>query len=222
MTLTVVKVGGSLSQSPEKLRALCQKLSQLAEKHQLAVVPGGGMFADCVREADKRFSLSATAAHRMAILGMDQYGLLLADLIPNCEVVNSLEETKKTETRRLTLFLPSQFMFSNDNLPNSWTVTSDSIAAYIAGKLDAQKLVLVKDIDGIFSDDPKKNPNVKMLEHLTVKKFLELNGKTCVDAYLPILLENLKLECYIVNGLYPERVESVLIGQMTVGTVISP
>ncbi|MGD6808296.1 MAG: delta 1-pyrroline-5-carboxylate synthetase [Candidatus Bathyarchaeia archaeon] len=220
MTLNIVKVGGSLSKNPEALRKLCQKLSLIAQNHPILVVPGGGKFADCVREADKHFSLSAKVTHRMAILGMDQYGLLLSDLIPNCQVAESLEEAKSACVGRLVVFLPSRFMFSDDGLPNSWQVTSDSIAAYIAGKLGAEKLLLIKDVDGLYTCDPKQNPNAQLLKHLTVSELL--GTKTCVDDYLPKLLKKSGIDCFVVNGFYPDRVEAVLKGQTALCTLVSP
>ena len=106
MNSAVVKVGGSLALYPEKLRALCTKLSEVSQKHKLIIVPGGGEFADVVRSLDKRFSLSCGASHKMAILGMDQYGLLLSDLMPNSVVVSKLEEIKYSfENRKVTHFL---------------------------------------------------------------------------------------------------------------------
>lgn len=219
MTTTIVKIGGSLSSNPEVLKDLCEKLSLLAKKHRLVVVPGGGRFADCVREFDKRYSLSLTVTHRMAILAMDQYGLLLSDLIPECLVVDSLEGIKNGVEGKVAVFLPSNFLFVNNGLPNSWEVTSDSIAAYIAGKIGAGKLLLLKDVDGIFDDDPKRNPNAKRFDKLTIPELIGL-GDCCVDAYLPNLLEKLSIQCCILNGLYPERVASVLSGQETVGTSI--
>ena len=88
MDAAVVKVGGSLAAYPEKLKALCAKLSEVSKKHKLIVVPGGGEFADTVRALDKRFNLSPAVSHRMAILGMDQYGFLLSHLLPDSCVVN--------------------------------------------------------------------------------------------------------------------------------------
>ncbi|XHH09577.1 MAG: hypothetical protein ACFCUE_02815 [Candidatus Bathyarchaeia archaeon] len=222
MTFAVVKVGGSLSQNPDALLALCERLSQLSTKHRIVVVPGGAAFADCVRDLDKRFSLSAKTTHKMAILAMDQYGLMLSELMPDCLVTDSLIETKVAANGGLVVFLPSRFMFLDDGLPNSWSVTSDSIAAYLSGKIWAEQLMLVKDVDGVFTDDPKLNQNAKLLNQLTARELADLAGSVCVDAYLPKLLEKQKLPCYIVNGLFPERVEAILNGQKTVGTTILP
>ena len=91
MNATVLKVGGSLALYPEKLKALCTELSLSSKKHRLIVVPGGGEFADVARSLDKRFSLSCSASHKMAILGMDQYGYLLSDLMPGSHTPNKFE-----------------------------------------------------------------------------------------------------------------------------------
>ena len=74
------------------MRKLCQELSQLAKTHELVVVPGGAEFADAVRKFDKKYGLSKTVAHKMAILAMDQYGLFLSDIIPDSYVCCDLQE----------------------------------------------------------------------------------------------------------------------------------
>jgi aspartokinase-like uncharacterized kinase len=221
MTINVIKIGGSISKNPEALQALCQKLSILASKHQIVIIPGGGKFADNVREADKQFSLTAKTTHYMAILAMDQYGLLLADLItPNSQTTDNIETSKKTKNDLITIFLPSKLMIPEEELPKSWTITSDTIAAYIAKKLETKNLLLIKDVDGLFTDDPKQNTQAKLLEQITAKEILDMK-KTCVDNYLPKLLETNKINCHIINGLYPNRIETALNKQKTIGTTIT-
>ncbi|MCX6644547.1 MAG: delta 1-pyrroline-5-carboxylate synthetase, partial [Candidatus Bathyarchaeota archaeon] len=217
----VVKVGGSLALYPEKLRALCAKLSEISAKHKLIVAPGGGEFADVVRGVDKRFNLSPAASHRMAILGMDQYGFLLSDLMPCSCVVNQLENVQKVlDSGKLPVFLPSNLLLSEDPLQNSWDVTSDSITVYIAGQLHISKVLLVTDVDGVYTCDPKKHSDAKLIKRLSAKELLMMNKRTSVDKFLPKLLLQLQIECFVVNGLYPERVEAVLVGQDTVCTLI--
>ena len=222
MDATVVKVGGSLALYPEKLRALCAKLSEISTKHKLIVVPGGGEFADVVRDLDKRFKLSREASHRMAILGMDQYGFLLADLMPRFCAVNQLENVQKVlDSEKLPVFLPSNLLLSKDPLENSWDVTSDSIAVYIAGQLHTSKALLVTDVDGIYTCDPKKHSDAKLIKRLSAKELLTMNKRTSVDKFLPKLLLQLQIKCFVVNGLYPERVEAVLDGRDAVCTLIN-
>jgi len=222
MDTAIVKVGGSLALHPEKLRILCAKLSQISTKHKLIVLPGGGEFADAVRNLDKRFNLSSAASHRMAILGMDQYGFLLSDLMQHSSIINKLEDVQRIlDLGKLPVFLPSNLMFSRDPLENSWDVTSDSIAVYIAGQLHANKVVLLTDVNGVYTCDPKKFSDAKLISKLSADDLLKMNKRTSVDKFLPKLLLQLQIECLVVNGLYLERVESVLDGRETICTIIN-
>jgi aspartokinase-like uncharacterized kinase len=189
--LTVVKVGGGVGDSA--LPALCTTLGELGERHPLLVVPGGGRFADAVREADRRFGLSATTAHRMAVLGMEQFGWMLRDLIPGGH-----------ETVLLPAALPL------DELPASWDVTSDSIAAWVADRFGAGRLVLVKAIDSLDG-----------LAHMTVDELAALRPGG-VDEYLPTVLERASFETWVISGRDPERLVGLLERGTTVGTRIAP
>jgi hypothetical protein len=221
MNATVVKVGGSLALYPEKLRILCSRLRKVSKKHKLIVVPGGGEFADVVRNLDKRFSLSCSVSHRMAILGMEQYGFLLSDLMPDSVVVGKLEEIEYfLDLDKVPVFLPSNLMFSLDPLENSWDVTSDSIAVYLADQLQVRKVLLTTDVDGVYTDDPKTNLGAKLLKNLSASRLLEKNKRTSVDKALPEMLLKTSIDCFVVNGLFPERVEAVLEGQEALYTLI--
>jgi len=213
----VIKVGGSLAKSLS-LKKLCKVLERISKNHKYMIVPGGGEFADVVRDLDKRFHISATISHKMAILAMDQYGLFLSDLM-NAFVTSKLREPRPFP-KKPVIFLPSRHMFEKNPLPNSWDVTSDSIATYVACKLGVKKLILIKDVDGIYSFDPKKNSNAKLIKKISAKKLLVWNKKTCVDKFLPKILLKSKIRCYIVNGKCPERVEEALEDRLSIGTII--
>jgi aspartokinase-like uncharacterized kinase len=218
----VIKIGGSLAEDPERLRALCTKLSEFAKKYAIVVVPGGGRFADVVRDFDQRFTLSSGISHRMAILGMDQFGLLLSQITPNSCATYLLNDAKQlSEIRVVPVFLPSRLMFKEDPLENSWDITSDSIAAYIASRLQAAKVLLVTDVDGIFTEDPKKHEDATLIEQLPAEELLTLNTRTSVDRFLPKLLLEAPVDCYVVNGKQPERIEAILAGQQVTCTLIA-
>ena len=218
----VIKVGGSIAEHPEALKTLCKKLSEIAKKHRLLIVPGGGEFADVVRGIEKRFVTSAFVSHKMAVLAMDQFGLLLSELIPKAIAIASLEKAKdywKSETT--PVFLPSKMMFREEPLEASWNVTSDSIAAFVALRVKADMAILAKDVDGIFSGDPKKNADAKLIKEISASALSKMRGETGVDRYLPRLLRDKGLDCYVVNGLYPERILQVLDDEETMSTLIA-
>ena len=139
----VVKIGGSLLGSPELARwlALFAKFSD----GNIIIVPGGGVFADAVREAQKLSKITDKCAHKLAVLAMDQFGLLLANMNPLLVTARTeMEIDERSWQHRCVVWLPSQMVLAEDNIPQNWDVTSDSIAAWLAEKLNAQQLVLVK------------------------------------------------------------------------------
>ena len=211
--LTVVKVGGGLGRGAgdDALRALCTAVGGLGERHPLLVVPGGAWFADAVREADRRFALPAATSHHMAVLGMEQFGWLLSALIPGAE--RSAEA--RAAAGRTTVMLPGALPL--DRLPASWQVTSDSIAAWVAGEAGAGRLVLVKEVDGLFADWP---PRGEPLPRLTVAELAALRPGG-VDAYLPNALANARFETWVISGRHPRRLTELLDSGTSVGTRIA-
>jgi aspartokinase-like uncharacterized kinase len=136
----VVKLGGSLHDAPSLLRAwLC--LLATAPGPSRIVVPGGGPFADAVRRLQPRLGFDDLAAHRMAILAMQQYGLHLAAIEPRL----ALAETKAAlRAAAAAIWLPWRLAGREPAIPASWEVTADSLAAWLAERLGAEALVLVK------------------------------------------------------------------------------
>jgi aspartokinase-like uncharacterized kinase len=178
-----------------------QALGRQARRHFLVVVPGGGAFADEVRRADRRFALAESAAHWMAILAMDQYGHLLADLTPGSVVVRRRSELAPG---RLNVLAPFVWLRHADPLPHSWDVTSDSIAAWFARVLGARRLMLVKHEDGFIG--PARGPgriprNVRKIE---LDAFA-----SAVDPYFARALDP-AVGCWLVRGHLPHRIERLI------------
>jgi 5-(aminomethyl)-3-furanmethanol phosphate kinase len=143
--INVIKIGGGLIAIPGALDRVCQEVSAASARHSIIVVPGGGPFADAVRAFDRSFPLSPATAHWMALLAMDQYGHVLVDRIRGAVLVDepgSLLE--RVNTGSVAVLAPSRWLRSADVLPRTWEVTSDSIAAFVAGAVDAARLILVK------------------------------------------------------------------------------
>jgi aspartokinase-like uncharacterized kinase len=141
----VVKLGGSLAGS-EILRLW---LSGLAERAggRVVIVPGGGLFADAVRKAQLQSHFSDWHAHRMALLAMDQYGWMLLGLENKLGPARSLVEIHGALAEgRVPVWLPSNMLAARTDVPATWDITSDSLAAWLAGQLAAEHLVLVKSV----------------------------------------------------------------------------
>ena len=145
MTPAVIKIGGGLLGVPGALEAVCATVGAMGRREAIVVVPGGGPFADVVRDLDRVAGLSADAAHWMAILAMDQYAHMLAERIDGAALVEeSGTIAGELAAGRVVVLAPSRWLRAADPLPHSWDATSDSVAAFVAGALDASRLVLVK------------------------------------------------------------------------------
>ncbi|NIM44112.1 MAG: delta 1-pyrroline-5-carboxylate synthetase [Nitrososphaeria archaeon] len=218
----VLKLGGSLAEDPVALKDLCAELGRLAKDHRILIVPGGGRFADLVREMHQRFLLSDPVSHKMAILAMDQMGYILTDLIQNAQEIYVTSEAEELSRKRmLPVLLPSRLLLGEAPLEASWDVTSDSIAAYVAILSHAEKLILITDVDGIYKIDPKEYTDAELLRSISAVELLNLKRRTSVDRYLPKILLKKQLECYVVNGRHPERVRAILRGEKTLCTEIT-
>ncbi len=190
---TVVKLGGSLApHCPEIIRVL-----QSADR-PLLVVPGGGIFADVVRRLDP--TVSADMAHWMACAAMDQYGWMLAS--QGMKTTSRLERPKKSR-----ILLPYCSLRRYDPLPHSWDVTSDTIAAWVAGQLGGD-LLMLKSVDGITTEGEL----VTRIEKNVTTDVLD-------PCFVPYVLRH-RIRTVILNGTKPAGINSWLEGKSVRGTVI--
>ena len=150
--MIVVKLGGSVAEGND----LSKWLAVLAQGVGRAViVPGGGPFAETVRLEQRRIGFSDAAAHRMALLSMEQMALLIADRLPPARLCRGVAEMQDAlASAKLPVWMVSTMALAERGMPESWDVTSDSLAAWLARRLGAGKLVLVKSVAAPRALDP--------------------------------------------------------------------
>jgi len=215
----VVKIGGSLiKEAPELVDRLVREfgsenpdsVNEMEESGRLPfsilIVPGGGIFADTVRTADEHFSLSADAAHWMAILGMEQYACYLQDK-SGATVTDSITDLPPG----VSILFPYRLLKAEDPLPHTWDVTSDTIAAWVAVQIGAV-FFKVTDVDGIFKEG-------KLVREISASDF-KGNFSSCIDHALPQFLLINRINCLILNGKVPERVIQAVYGKPVPGTAV--
>jgi len=138
----VVKLGGSFAYS-DRLQDWIDALAACAGR--VVIVPGGGPFADAVRLAQIRMRFDDKAAHHMAILAMEQYGRALASFNSALSLADSADAIHRDRMEnRVPVWMPAPMVLTATEIAQSWNVTSDSLAAWLAGKIGADRLLLVK------------------------------------------------------------------------------
>lgn len=166
----VIKLGGSLLRSPQ-LPAWLDALARHGGGRAV-IVPGGGPFADLVRSEQARVGFDDDAAHWMAILAMEQFGFLLEALRESFCSAATEEQLRDVLGRgQVPVWLAYPMVAREESLPRSWDVSADSLALWLAQRLDAEALLLVKSV----------SPDVAGAD------FPALAAAGLVDAYFPRL-----------------------------------
>ncbi|KVU67931.1 hypothetical protein [Burkholderia ubonensis] len=213
---TLVKIGGSLI--PAHVEKLCSSLREIAGDHHILVIAGGGALVDVLRSYREALTLSDETAYSMAVLAMDQHACLVAE-IGGFAVSRSMRELMKRRTVP-QVFAPSDVLLNlpiNDDIDID-RMTSDTIAAFVAGWLGAD-LIIATDTDGIYSADPDVFPDATFLERV---RACELTHATSVDAEAVRMIRRWNVRTWVVNGTVPGRLVRYLRGQPTRGTEIVP
>jgi len=142
--LVIVKLGGAHALSPD----LADELDALAGwRRPMVLVPGGGPFADAVRQAQPVMEFDDRAAHHMALLAMEQFGLAICSLDDRYVPASRTDGfAQALSAGQIPVWLPSQMALADPSIEMSWRVTSDSLAVWLAGQLGACDVVLVKRI----------------------------------------------------------------------------
>jgi aspartokinase-like uncharacterized kinase len=78
---------------------------------------------------------------------MEQYGRMLAGLQPGLQPAASRREIAQARRAGQTaVWMPTRMALADPSIAASWDITSDSLAAWLAGNLRADRLVVVKSV----------------------------------------------------------------------------
>ena len=210
----LAKIGGKIIENHENLRStLNQFKSLLFEKKKVdnvILIPGGGSYANFVRKLDNKLNIGDNLSHWMAIFAMNCNGIAISERYKEINCISDINELKKNKAS-ISIFLPFDFLYKTNELPHSWSVTSDTIAIYIAYILKLNQCFLIKDVDGIFI-----NNQSELIQEISTKDFEKLRNDNKltefkiqseslkkskpIDLYSLKLINDFKISCIILNG----------------------
>lgn len=176
----VVKVGGSLAETGRLPRILS---TIAATKRPVVVVPGGGGFADKVRDLQTVLRIDDKSAHRLAILGMHQMAEVYFAKEPRLAPADSMEGIGRVlAVGQVPVWMPFQMCQNDETIPADWSITSDGLAARLAERLGGAPVVLLKSTD----TDPAATLD-------------ELEGEGIVDAVFPQIVRRARLDWRVLG-----------------------
>jgi len=221
----VVRVGGSVVASPFNpllMNTYVELLFDLKrQRHVVAAVVGGGSLSRELIQTARAMGLNATAQDEVAIsvsrlmaqlfvLRLGSYGTLTVPVTIN-DAADKLEKGKIVVMGGLK--------------PG---MTTDTVAAMLAERINADLLVKATDVDGIFTRDPKRYKDAERLERLSFddlfgffeKEKHEAGIHQVLDPEAVRILQKKRIKTVVVNGFKPENVLLAVKGEK-VGTVIN-
>lgn len=188
---------------------------------QIAVVIGGGNILRGAQFSGSNAMVQEATAHYMGMLATMINSLAMQDALENVglqtRVMSAVPSEKIAETfirrRALRHLEKGRVVILAAGIGNPF-VTTDTAAAQRALELDADVVLKATRVDGVYSDDPEKNPHAVLYESLdysdVMKKNLRVMDATaialCKEHQKPILVFNFKKDGNIVRAISGDTV----------------
>src|SRR5260221_7686938 len=229
--ISVIKVGGSiLSLSNDilfdfpKAKELKELLIPLSDKHKFVLITGGGYICRVYQKLLKDEGYSDYDQHYVGTCTCNLNAIMLRTVFG--------EEAEESVLTFNDFDSPEEIKFEKNFLLGGAAKpgpSSDWDAAFIAKRVGAKKVLSLKDIDGVYTADPKKDPSAKRLDKISWEEYMQIIGNP--DAHKPggnlpvdplaakFCMEN-GIGFFIISGNDFENIGKLLKGENYVGTVI--
>lgn len=216
--------GGAVGIDPDVVQNVARQIAEVANSGvQVAVVIGGGNF---FRGAElQQRGLDRSRSDYMGMLGTVMNCLALQDFLQqegvDCRVQTAIQMTQVAEP-----YLPLR---ADRHLEKGRVVifgagmgmpyfSTDTTAAQRALEIGCEVLLMAKAVDGVYSDDPRTNPDAELFHEINPQDVLERNLKVadatafslCKDNDMPILVFNLLEQGNIARACAGERIGTLV------------
>ncbi len=202
-----------------KIAAQCKRVADRGV--QLAVVVGGGNIIRGAHFSKAGEMVAQATADYMGMLATVINGLALMDALEHLKCPTRLMTAIRMDgvaepfiRRRCTRHLEKGRICVLAAGTGNPFVTTDTAAALRANEIDAEILLKATRVDGVFSDDPEKNPHAVKHDRLTYEQVLSNRLAVmdmtaigmCMDNRMPILVFNFKKEGNIERAIAGEKI----------------
>lgn len=217
----VLSLGGSVFEGDaNRIRNYAKVLDQISEENKLFVVVGGGKLAREFIKKARELGANETMCDYLGIAVTRINAMLLAFAMKN-----SAKRIPETFIEAEELSKSYKAVVMGGTFPGH---TTDATSALLAEFLNAELFLNATSVDGIYSEDPRRNPNAKKFDKITSADLVKLVASTSMEAGANVvidllsakIIERSKLKTIVFKG-EPENIIKVLKGEK-IGTVIEP
>jgi len=230
--LHVVKIGGhgTIDYGREVVLPLMEEIGELSQKHKMLIVTGGGVrvrhILDIGIDLGMPTGVLAELAAKISEQNAEMVALLLSQWggsrIHSSDLLE-LPTLLRLGTLPVTHGTPPYGLFEHP--PETGLIPphrTDTGAFLMAEVLGARSCILLKNVDGLYTENPHVNPKAELIEEATVEELIGMDLEDMVfeRKLLYLLRDAVTLkELRIINGHQRGNLEKALRGER-VGTLV--
>ena len=216
--------GGTLGVNPDIVSSIAREIADAAKDVQVAIVVGGGNFFRGAELSQR--GMDRSRADYMGMLGTVMNALALQDFLEQAgqpvRVQSAIEMTQVAEPyiplRAIRHLEKGRVVIfgAGAGLPY---FSTDTVAAQRALEIGATEVLVAKNgVDGVYDDDPKKNPDAKLIDEITYSEALKQGLKVidatafalCRDNHLPMRVFGMEPGGNITKAIRGEHIGTVV------------
>ncbi|MEW6065279.1 uridylate kinase [Desulforamulus profundi] len=213
---------------PEVVYSIAKQIKDIIElRVQLAIVVGGGNIWRGISGSTK--GMDRATADYMGMLATIINSLALQDALENIDVdtrvQTAIEMRAVAESyirrRAIRHMEKGRVVIFAAGTGNPYFST-DTTSALRAAEVEAEIILMAKQVDGVYEADPLKNPDAKKFDELSyievLNRGLQVMDSTavslCMDNKIPLLVFNLNVEGNIKRAILGERIGTFVGGEL--------
>lgn len=225
MEPVIISLGGSIvSGDPLNIsfiKKFCETISGYGKKRKFGIVVGGGRLARAYISSLRELKVNDNVLDEIGIHATRMNALAIATFLSD---VNHRIPTTVNDAAELMNIYTYTVMGGTE--PGH---TTDTVAALLAERTGAKILINATSVDGVYTDDPKKNSSAKKINKMTHDEAIALSLKNSLGAGPNVFMDLTSLniakrsgiDIYVVNGLETGEYRSIIEDEKTTGTVIT-
>lgn len=230
--INIIKIGGhgAIDYGKEVMHPLCEEIGELSKKHKLLVVTGGGGRVRHIMDIGMDLGMPTGVLAELSAKISEQNAIMVSILLSkyNGTRIHTGDLLELPMLLKLGILpvihgTPPYGLYEhparNEMIPPHRT---DTGAFLIAEVLGAKSCIIGKNVDGLYAEDPRKNPDAELIKDITAKELIRMDLEDMVlEPMVVQLLDNAVniREVRIINCHKRGNIEKALQGKNT-GTII--
>ena len=230
--INVIKIGGhgAIDYGREVMHPLCEEIGKLSKKHQLMIVTGGGGRVRHIMDIGIDLGMPTGVLAELSAKISEQNAIMVSILLSKYNGTRihtgdllELPMLLKLGILPVTHGTPPYGLYEhparNDMIPPHRT---DTGAFLIAEVLGAKSCIIGKNVDGLYTEDPRKNPDAELIRDITAKELIRMQMDDMVlePMVIELLQEAVHIrEVRIINCHKRGNIEKAIAGK-NAGTII--